>query len=338
MRRKQTESPADEAPLLNAQRTEDELRRLEEAKKANQERNNERLERLNAIANQADERKREIDGLDDIEDDEPTKWSDPDEEEQAAPQAAESSEPEQQPENEDVRVTNGETYYRIVVNGQEKWLTLKQLRDTSSKVTAADEYLRNAKQALNNMPTAAPSVDEPPSPDKGRVRDVLHRALMGEADAIEELARRLESAPSENDVLRAVDGRIDGRLTFRQAVDWFETEYADVLKIDELRQFAVAVDARLAQENPEGDFKERLRQVGESTRQRAKALRQALLGTVDEQVRNQKEARKASVRPVPTAGQRQAEPGDEEDDETYESAIAKMASARGQSRPIIHRR
>jgi len=315
---------ADEAPLLNAQRSEDDLKRLQEARQANTDRNNERLERLNAIANSADENK---DDFEDIED-EPTDWEEETPEEQA-----------EQPEQaaaEDVRITNGENYYRIIVNGQEKWLSLQQLRDTSSKVTAADEYLRNAKEAVKNITAQAPSKDEPATPAKGRVREVLTRALMGEQDAIDELALHLDGTLSREDVLKAVDGRVDGRLTFREAVDWFETEYGDVLKIDAVRQRAVSVDAEMAQQDPNMDFKARLKQVGDDARQYHQQLRRQF--GADDTGRSQKEARKASVRSIPVAGQRQAGEEDEDDGESYESAIGKIASARGQGRPIIHRR
>jgi hypothetical protein len=309
--------------------TDEEAKREQEAKAANDQRNNERLERLNAIANQNDENGE----FDDIEDE---AWDD-----QTPAADVPDAEPEEVTEArshgaDDVRETNGETYYRIIVNGQERWLTLQQLRDTSSKITAADEYLRNAKQAMQNV-GVAPSTDEPQSRETG-VRDMLTRALMGEQEAIDELARRLERTPSETDVLRAVDGRIDGRLTFRQAVDWFETEYADTLKIEPVRARAVQVDAELAAQNPEMDFKARLKMVGDDARNYLQQLRSQLGVVAPDSGRSQKEARKASVRSLPVAGGRQSDGGEEGDDETYETTISKMAQSRGQGRPIIHKR
>jgi hypothetical protein len=167
---------------------------------------------------------------------------------------------------------------------------------------------------------------------------MLTRALMGEQEAIDELARRLERTPSQTDVLRSVDERIDGRLTFRQAVDWFETEYADTLKVEPVRARAVQVDAELAAQNPEMDFKARLKMVGDDARTYLQQLRSQLGVVAPESGKSQKEARKASVRSLPVAGGRQSDGGDEGDDETYESTISKMASARGQGRPIIHKR
>ena len=309
--------------------TDEEAKREQEAKAANDQRNNERLERLNAIANQNDENGE----FDDIEDE---AWDD-----QTPAADVPDAEPEEVTEArshgaDDVRETNGETYYRIIVNGQERWLTLQQLRDTSSKITAADEYLRNAKQAMQNV-GVAPSTDEPQSRETG-VRDMLTRALMGEQEAIDELARRLERTPSQTDVLRSVDERIDGRLTFRQAVDWFETEYADTLKIEPVRARAVQVDAELAAQNPEMDFKARLKMVGDDARNYLQQLRSQLGVVAPDSGRSQKEARKASVRSLPVAGGRQSDGGEEGDDETYETTISKMAQSRGQGRPIIHKR
>jgi hypothetical protein len=309
--------------------TDEEAKREQEAKAANDQRNNERLERLNAIANQNDESGE----FDDIEDE---AWDD-----QTPAADVPDAEPEEVTEArshgaDDVRETNGETYYRIIVNGQERWLTLQQLRDTSSKITAADEYLRNAKQAMQNV-GVAPSTDEPQSRETG-VRDMLTRALMGEQEAIDELARRLERTPSQTDVLRSVDERIDGRLTFRQAVDWFETEYADTLKIEPVRARAVQVDAELAAQNPEMDFKARLKMVGDDARNYLQQLRSQIGVVAPDSGRSQKEARKASVRSLPVAGGRQSDGGEEGDDETYETTISKMAQSRGQGRPIIHKR
>jgi hypothetical protein len=309
--------------------TDEEAKREQEAKAANDQRNNERLERLNAIANQNDENGE----FDDIEDE---AWDD-----QTPAADVPDAEPEEVTEArshgaDDVRETNGETYYRIIVNGQERWLTLQQLRDTSSKITAADEYLRNAKQAMQNV-GVAPSTDEPQSRESG-VRDMLTRALMGEQEAIDELARRLERTPSQTDVLRSVDERIDGRLTFRQAVDWFETEYADTLKIEPVRARAVQVDAELAAQNPEMDFKARLKMVGDDARNYLQQLRSQIGVVAPDSGRSQKEARKASVRSLPVAGGRQSDGGEEGDDETYETTISKMAQSRGQGRPIIHKR
>jgi len=332
--------------------SDDQLRaqREREAREANQKRNEDRLNRLNNIANQADEAK-SADGMEDLSDE---AWQEP----RGGRRPQDNQRPEREEESDDsvvagaeqadrnldearaagaddVRVTNGETYYRLIVNGQERWLTLQQLRDTSSKVTAADEYLRQAKESVKTSLSAPPSYpDEAAGLARGRTRELLNRALMGEQEAIDELAQVLERPSAMPDVAKLVDERVDGRLTFREAVSWFDREYASELKDSRLKEFMVWKDGQLAAANPTMDFKERLRLVGED----ARALRGRSTIVQSEPTRAAKEQRKASVRSIPQAAGRQVDEADEDDDETYESAITKMAAARGQVRPVIHKR
>ena len=319
-------------------------KREAEARAANKQRNDERLERLNAIANQADEKK-SADGMEDLDDEAWTEQGARREREPEQDDGTVVAEAEEADRNldearaagaDDVKVTNGETYYRLIVNGQERWLTLQQLRENASKVSAADEYLRSAKELVKNNLTAAPSHrDEPASTDRGRVRELLNRAIMGEQEAIDELAQAIERPSANADVARLVDERVDGRLTFREAVNWFDKEYQGELSDPRLKEYMVWKDSQLAQSNPDMDFKERLRTVGEE----ARALRgRPVAPPADPQRRADKEQRKASVRAIPVAGGRQADDSDEDENETYESSIAKMASARGQARPTVHRR
>jgi len=322
------------------EKTEDQIRaeREAEAREANLRRNNERLDRLNAIANQADERKTE-DGMEDLSEE---AWVDPSGEKplrEAKPEEVilESNEDELDEARsagaDDVKVTNGETHYRLIVNGHERWLTLQQLRETSSKVSAADEYLKTAKEAVKSSISAAPSFqDESASLAKGRTRELLNRALMGEQEAIDELAQAIERPSAHADVARLVDERVDGRLTFRDAVSWFDKEYENELKDPRLKEYMVWKDSQMAQSNPDLDFKARLRAVGEE----ARALKGATGQVRDDSNRVAKEQRKASVRAIPQAGGRQVEAVEDEEDETYESAIARMAKSRGQARPISH--
>ncbi len=328
------------------QMTDEEARakREAEARAANKQRNDERLERLNAIANQADEKK-SADGMEDLEDEAWTEQGPRRERETEQDDGTIVAEAEQQDRDldearaagaDDVRVTNGETYYRLIVNGQERWLTLQQLRENASKVSAADEYLRSAKELVKNNLSATPSHrDESAGADRGRVRELLNRAIMGEQEAIDELAQAIERPSATADVARLVDERVDGRLTFREAVNWFDKEYSAELSDPRLKEYMVWKDSQLAQANPDMDFKERLRQVGEE----ARALRgRPSAPAADPQRRADKEQRKASVRSIPVAGGRQLDEAEEDENETYEMSIAKMAQLRGQARPIVHRR
>lgn len=326
--------------------TEDQIRQQRErdAREANQKRNNERLERMNQIANQSDDLK-EKDGLEDIADeawDERTSSSEPEDDERVIADAEavdKTSDEARDAGASDIKVINGETHYLLVVNGQERWLTLKQLRETSSKISAADEYLHQAKEAARKVAAAPLSEkDEGPGPKGDRARDLLNRALMGEQEAVDELALLIDARPSRvtPDVLQAVDERVDGRLTFRSAVEWFDSAYKDELADPELKTRIVRRDKEMAQLYPEMDFKQRLTEVGDE----ARAIRISRGRTTPPKLdtTHDKERRKASVRALPTAAGRTAEESDEEDGETYESAISQIAKSRGQGRPVVHKR
>jgi hypothetical protein len=328
--------------------------RKDAAVRANKERNDARLERLNQIANQSDESKTK-DGLTDLADDaweerasgrQPHEGDEEEEEEdssrivadaEAADRAAEEA---RQVGATDTKVVNGETYYQLIVNGQEKWKTLAEIRADAQKVISADGYLHDAKEAVKKALALTPSEptrqDEEANTRKARMRDLLSRAMMGEQEAIDELASTLGTQPSEvtPDAVRLVDERVDGRLKFLDAVKWFDAEYSDELADPNLKARIVKRDKEIATLYPDMDFKDRLKEVGDE----ARALRIAAGGKPKVAPGQTKEARKASVRPpVPAAATRQ-EPEEEEGDESVGDAIAKMAAARGQSRPIIHRR
>jgi hypothetical protein len=338
--------------MNDEEKSPDELRQEREkaAREANAARNNERLERLNQIANQSDELKVK-DGLEDIPDE---AWN----EQAGSKQPSEGSPDEPEPREvlaqaeaedkaadeardagaSDVKVVNGETYYLLVVNGSEQWKTLKELRETSSKVSAADQYLHDAKEAAKRITEASPSTDEGSSPKKGRARELLSRALMGEQEAVDELAQLIDAEPSRvtPDVLQAVDERVDGRLTFRSAVEWFDSEYKEELKDPQLKARIVRRDKEMATLYPDMDFKQRLKEVGDEARAMRRAASPA--APVSQDRLREKEQRKASVRAIPAAAGRTQDDEDEDDGETYESAIAGIAKARGQSRPVVHKR
>ena len=331
-------------------KTPDELRaeREKQAREANQARINERLERLNAIANQSDDLKTK-DGMEDIPDE---AWQErgggksPAEDVEEAPErviadaeAADKAADEARAAGaSDVKEVNGETYYLIVVNGSEKWLTLKQLRETSSKIEAADQYLREAKDAAKRIAAAPPSQDEGSSPAKGRARELISRALMGEQEAVDELAQLIDAPPSRvtPDVVQAVDERVDSRLTFRDAVSWFDQEYKTELADPELQKRIVRRDSEMAKLYPEMDFRQRLKEVGDEAR--AMRIAKGGAGPVSNDRLREKEQRKASVRAIPAAAARLVDESEEDDGETYESAIQQIAKARGQGRPVVHKR
>jgi hypothetical protein len=172
------------------------------------------------------------------------------------------------------------------------------------------------------------------------VRDLISRAIMGEQSAIDELALTIGSRPSEvtPDVVRAVDEQIESRLTFREAVSWFDREYASELADPDLKEFIVDYDAKLAARDPSMNFKERLKAVGDKARS-IRGVKADAPKTAQVKPSEDKAARKASIRSITQASGRPYEsPDDDDGEESYEQAIAKMAASRGQARPVSHKR
>lgn len=332
---------------MSEEQSEDDIKAQGEkaAREGNQKRNNDRLERLAAIADQSDSQKLE-DGMDDIPDE---AWreagkapSEGSKEEDTSREVMAEAEKEDKAQDEareagatDVKVVNGETYYQLIVNGREEWKTLAQLRETSSKVTAADEYLRNAKESARKAQGLIPSDEDEESKAGGaRLREVIARVQMGDAEAAEELARSIEARPSRvtPDVLQTVDERIGSQLKFRDDAEWFRREYKDEWADPILKDRLTKRDGEMARLYPEMDYRERLKYIGDE----ARAMRVAKSPKPADPP--PKELRKAQVRALPTAAGRLSEEPDEGEEETYESAIASMAKARGQGRPVIHKR
>jgi hypothetical protein len=229
------------------------------------------------------------------------------------------------PETEDTRVTNGETFYRQIVNGQEKWQTLKQIRETASKVEAADEYLRTASEAVKNASRLALSKqDEPSNVERVDVRAILRAAVLGDDDAIEKLASVLETRPSEvtPDVVR----QIDQRLSFRTELASLEAKSKDLLENPYMgRLFRDRLNEMKA-ENPTMGLSEAYGSID-------KELRTAFPQVAKTQVKDKLERKRTLVN-VPTAASRQVTEDESEGEEDVGSVIEAMAKAQG--RAIIH--
>jgi hypothetical protein len=241
----------------------------------------------------------------------------------------------------DTRQVNGVTQYRLIVNGKRKWQTLEEIRATAQKVESADEYLQTAVDTVKNATRAAPSAEEVEKADRVRAerlshrKELLRRQAMGDEQAISELAELdVVSAPSAvtPDVLRALDERFDQRATFREAVTWFEKEFAPELKHPAMKSYAGELDASLYAQNPRLDPKERMKRVGDQIRQELKET----YGLAARQGPSDKAIRKAEVRQPVQASARQPKPADEDETGSVAEDIARIAKAHGQPRAVVH--
>jgi len=298
-------------------------------KEAIDNRNTERLKRMEAIAD-GSEKNRAAD-FDDAEAREAAAAA---EDAQAQAHAKKLQEEgvetpaEPEADDADTRVTNGETYYRQVVNGVEKWQSLKEIRQTAQKVESADEYLRAASESVRNASRQALSpVDVPSRPGKDGLKKLLASAVLGDEEAIEQLASALDATPSVTpDVLQAVDQR----LSFRTELAALEAEYKDLLGDDEIGTLFRVKIQQLANQNPQMNLSAAYRQVGESLRGKFSTVLKGSTASA-------KLERKRTLVNPPTASQRQSVEHDEEGEEDLSDVIDRMAKARGLS-PILHRK
>lgn len=317
---------------------------MAKAREANETRNNDRLARLNAIADSNDELRdpemEETDGTvvfkDETDEREAAavRESEDAERELAEAQARELQEEGAEPEpreTSDEKVINGVRHYLTIVNGKEKWLTLKQLRDTSQKVDSADEYLAAAAESVRSAAGQALSrTDEPAKLDKDELRKTLSAAVLGDEEAIEKLASALSARPSEvtPDVLQ----QIDQRLSFRTELTQLQAEQREILEHPYLgRLFSQRLN-ELKAEAPTTPLAKAYRSIGKEIRE---AFPEKFKKTTAVTLAD-KDARKRTLpAPVQAAGRQMTEQ-EEETDESVEDVIAKMAKARGQ-RAIVHK-
>jgi hypothetical protein len=132
-------------------------------------------------------------------------------EEGAEPVKAGEAEPEAEPADE--KIINGVRHYLIVVEGQERWLTLKQLREQGSKSAATEESLQRAHDALKQASTVALTPKEEPAEvlSDEDLENIVLSAATGDTEAVKKLVSVIKPKPSgvtPSDVSRLVTERL----------------------------------------------------------------------------------------------------------------------------------
>jgi hypothetical protein len=350
--------PGQQAAEGEPQLTDDQLRqeRMEENRRLNDNRNQAAVDRRNAIADEADDLRdtemADIEGdkivartaksAEELQED-----ADAKEERDAAaerrrleaggedPGDEDEGDEEEEATEGDSKLINGVRHYLVIVHGKEKWLTLREIREKAGKVEAADEYLQQAAESARRAVALQTSEAEESEEADTELEETLNKALLGDQESVKKLARQIKASPSRvtPDVMQAVDER----LTFRDAVNWFEGEYKTELADSRLKQMIVQEDVRLRDENPTMPYRERLKKAGDSIRK----WRNDVLGVKqqagpDGNPKPSKLERKRQMSQVPAAGGRQG--GNEEADveESVSQQIERMAAGRHQARAIKH--
>lgn len=298
--------------------------------------NDERIARLNAIADQTDSER--ADDFANVNDDGTTE---PFQVEKAQDQ--EEEQPEEQNEAPAAEAPSAEEpvaekKYKLKVNGKELELTESELIARASKIEAADEYLRRAKERVAEV--EQPARPAGPTPEElQRRQDEEDRALvraiqMGtEEEAAAALRKLREQASARPSLSRDdVSRTIDERLAFNTAIEKFSTEYSDVWTDPILKKIALDRDSQLLAAGDERNYWDRYAQIGEEIRTWKQSIAPAADVKQEDKTLAEKEQRKASAPKAPVAASAKTRPVKVEDDEIDDapaSVIASMAKSRG---------
>lgn len=234
--------------------------------------------------------------------------------------------------------------FKIKVNGEEVELTEDEVLSRASKVTAADEYLKQAaelkRQAQEERTSQQKQVSQPSPEDVAKSRRderlALVRAIqMGdEEEALAAVDKLIGSQTSPSFNQDDLSRTVDERLSFQAASSKFKSEYSDILSDPILSKLAIDRDAELKNSGDTRDYWERFQQVGNEIRE----WKQGILKTaapeapVSDPLKN-KQQKKAASSQIPTSANRKSSQvvDQEEDDgeENPQEIIAAAAKARG---------
>lgn len=214
--------------------------------------------------------------------------------------------------------------FKIKVNGNEQEVTEEELIARAQKVSAADQYLTEAAKLYAE---AAKNSTKPSAEDVSRVEEddlALARAIqMGSEEEAVKAIKSLKGSQrlSTDDVSKIIDSRFDQRMQFQRDLSKFTEEYKDLLANPDAKAMVFELDEsyHLKGESPGYNrFKKAADAVGKIFK-----------GTQSNTTMSDKEQRKASVKVVTGSGARQPAPA-EEKEPTTQDVIRDMAKRRGQ--------
>ncbi len=230
------------------------------------------------------------------------------------------------------------TKFKIKVNGQDVELSQDEVIKRAQKVSAADEYLKEAaelkrlaKEEFEKQKVSQPSAEDVAKTSREERLALVRAIQMGtEEEALEALSKLQPTAsPSINqdELARTVDER----LSFQAATSKFQSEYADILADPTLRNLAIQKDAELQRNGDTRDYWERFQQVGNEIREWRDGLVKAAAPSKDPL--KEKQQRKAASPQAPASANKRSgqvvDANDDDGEEDPQEIIAAAAKARG---------
>ena len=226
---------------------------------------------------------------------------------------------------------------RDVTRSEDDWFAI------ASKVEAADTYLEEAarlrREALQQNQPPAQNVPSPEDVRAAQVEDrrALVRAIqMGTEEEAMAALEQLQSMNSRPELTSAQLAKaVDDRLTFKEAVSKFESEFSDILSDPQLRTLALQRDQELMAAGDKREYWDRYSEIGNSLR----GWRDGLIKSAtkdspappDPLALKQAAKADAAKRSTPQGAARKAPASAQPDDreESVSDVIANIAKARG---------
>lgn len=232
------------------------------------------------------------------------------------------------PEAGDERTVDGVKYYLTIVNGQERWLTMRQLREQAARSTQTEETLQRAEEALQQATQAALTPKATPAelPDERELENIILSASMGDEEAVRKLATIVRSRPTganPQDVSRLVSQQI----ATQREVDRAESAQADFLGNDLLAPIFRQRLTQFAQERPKTKIADAYKTVGDQMRKDFAKMLQPGVG----QPASKLERKRGIVNPPVSAGRQQLRQDDDREVPVADQIDA-IAKSRGQER------
>lgn len=236
----------------------------------------------------------------------------------------------------DEKLINGVKHYLTIVGGQERWLTLKQLRDHAATAGDAERALQQAQEALQRSTDASlrPNPGEEEADlDEADLENVVLSAVMGDGEAVKKLVQVLRK--SKPGISQAEIGRqVSQRLATQRLVDEAEGAHQDVLSHKSLGPIFRQRLSEFARSSPQAKITDAYKSVADSMRMEFAPMLQAQRQSQGGKPPVSKADRKRTIVNPPGAASRAAPADPDDGQESVGSVIDQLAKGRGQERAI----